>query len=99
MESKIISFSERRKLRDLKIKEKQFKTYLSSLKKDQLQIEANYIINKVNEHDLTDEFLLKSALLMDELANRVTINNMSHTISKFSKNLRSKMSADVPTLQ
>ena len=94
MKSKVISFVERKKLRDLKTKEKQFKAYLSSLKQDQLQTEANYIINKINEENLSDEFLLKSALLMDELATRVNVSNMSHTISKFSKNLRSKMKTD-----
>lgn len=91
MNSNIVSIVERKKLKDLKVKEKQFKSYLSSLKQDQLQIEANYIINKINEENLTDEFLLKGALLMDELATRVSVSKMSHTITKFSKNIRSKM--------
>lgn len=95
MNSNIVSIAERKKLKDLKIKEKQFKSYLSSLKQDQLQIEANYIINKINEENLTDEFLLKGALLMDELATRVNVSNMSHTITKFSKNIRSKMSNEL----
>lgn len=95
MNSNIVSIAERKKLKDLKIKEKQFKSYLSSLKQDQLQIEANYIINKINEENLTDEFLLKGALLMDELATRVNVSNMSHTITKFSKNIRSKMSKEL----
>lgn len=95
MNSNIVSMAERKKLRDLKTKEKQFKSYLSSLQQDQLQIEANYIINKINEENLTDEFLLKSALLMDELATRVNVTNMSHTIENFSKNIRSKMKSDL----
>ena len=94
MNSKIVSIAERRKLKELKNKEKQFKSYLSSLQQDQLQIEANYIINKINEDNLTDEFLLKSALLMDELAVRVSVANMSHTITKFSKNIRSKIKSE-----
>lgn len=95
MNSNIVSIAERKKLKDLKLKEKQFKSYLSSLQQDQLQIEANYIINKINEENLTDEFLLKSALLMDELATRVNVTNMSHTITNFSKNIRSKMKSDL----
>ena len=91
MDSNIVSIAERKKLKDLKVKEKQFKSYLSSLQQDQLQIEANYIINKINEDNLTDEFLLRGALLMDELATRVNVSNMSHTITNFSKNIRSKM--------
>lgn len=94
MESNIVSIAERKKLKDLKVKERQFKSYLSSLKQDQLQIEANYIINKINEENLTDEFLLRGALLMDELATRVNVSNMSHTITNFSKNIRSKMKSE-----
>lgn len=91
METNIVSLLERKKLKELKIKEKQFKSYLGSLKQDQLQSEANYIINKMGEENLSDEFLLKGALLMDELATRVSFANMSHTIALFSKNLRSKI--------
>lgn len=92
-ESNVVSLSERRKLKKLKATEKEFKSYLKSLKQDQLQTEANYIIEKVNEDNLSDEFLLKSALLMDELAMRINVDNMANTINKFATNLRSKVKA------
>ena len=37
--------------------------------------------------DVSEEYLLKSALLMDELAKRVSADNMSHTINKFAENI------------
>lgn len=90
MDSKVISLDKQRRLKKLKEKEEVFKSYLSKLKQEELQYEANYIINKVNEENLSDEFLLKSALLMDELAKRVEATHMANTINKFSANLRSK---------
>ena len=96
--SNVISLDQKRKLRDLKLKEKSFKKYLTSLKQEQLQFEANYIINKINDENLSDEFLLKSALLMDELAQRVSVGQMAHTINKYATNLRSKMELE-PTIQ
>ena len=95
MESNIISMEKQRKLRELKKQEKAFKTYLTKLKQEELQYEANYIINKVNENNLSDEFLLKSALLMDELAKRVDATQMANTIYKFSQNLREKFETQV----
>tara|TARA_Y100000768_G_scaffold388884_1_gene388277 strand:- start:6862 stop:7161 length:300 start_codon:yes stop_codon:yes gene_type:complete len=91
LDSNVISLNERRKLKELKETEKEFKGYLKSLKQDQLQFEANYIIEKINEENLSDEFLLKSALLMDELAMRINVENMANTINKFALNLRSKV--------
>ena len=90
MESNIISLEKGRRLKKLKDQEKVFKTYLEKLQQEELQYEANYIINKVNEENLSDEFLLKSALLMDELARRVEATQMANTITKFSENLRRK---------
>jgi hypothetical protein len=95
METNIFSIEKHRKLKNLKEKEKQFKVYLSSLKQEDLQYEANYIINKINEENLSDEFLLKSSLLMDELAKRVDANKMSNTINKFSSNIRSKIDTEL----
>jgi len=98
MDSNIISIDQQRRLKKLKEKEQVFKSYISKLKQSDLQFEANYIINKVNDEDLSQEFLLKSALLMEELAKRVDATQMSNTINKFSANLRSKMDI-VPSLQ
>lgn len=91
MDSKVISLDNQRRLKKLKEKEVVFKSYLSKLKQEELQYEANYIINKVNEENLSEEFLLKSALLMDELAKRVEATKMANTINKFSANLREKI--------
>ena len=90
MESNVVSIEQKRRLKKLKEKESTFKSYLSKLKQEQLQYEANYIINKVHEDDLSDEFLLKSALIMDELAKRVDAKQMSNTINKYSENIREK---------
>jgi hypothetical protein len=91
MDSKVISLDNQRRLKKLKEKEMVFKSYLTNLKQEELQYEANYIINKVNEENLSEEFLLKSALLMDELAKRVEATKMANTINKFSANLRDKI--------
>lgn len=91
MDSNVISFNEQKKLKELKQKEVIFKDYLSKLKQEELQYEANYITNKINDDNLDDEFLLKSALLMEELAKRVEATNLSSTINKFSENLRNKL--------
>lgn len=95
MDTNIYSIDKHRKLKDLKEKERQFKNYLSHLKQEDLQYEANYIINKINEENLSDEFLLKSSLLMEELAKRVDANHMSNTINKFSSNIRSKINTEI----
>jgi hypothetical protein len=91
MESNVVSLEAKRRLRELKKTERVFKSYLSKLKQEELQYEANYIINRVNDASLSEEFLLKSALIMDELALRVEAQSMSSTISKFSENLKNKM--------
>lgn len=95
MDSKIFSLDQHRELKQLKLKEAQFKGYLSALKQEELQYEANYIINKINDENLSQEFILKSALLMDELAKRVTATQMANTINKFADNLKAKLE---PTL-
>lgn len=71
--------------------EKKFKVYLSSLKQEQLQYESNFLINKFGENGLSEEDLLKSALLMDELAKRMSADKMSQTIVDFASNIRAKM--------
>ena len=91
MSSNIISLDQQRRLKSLKEQEGTFKKYLAKLQHEELQYEANHIINKVNEENLSDEFLLKSALLMEELANRVEATKMSNTINKFSLNIRERL--------
>lgn len=99
--SNVVEFAEAKRTLLLKQKEKQFKNYLSSLKQDQLQIEANFLMNKVG-NDLNDEALMKSALLMEELAKRVSSDNISNSIHKFAGDIREKLRSDAdekPTLQ
>ncbi len=91
MSSNIISLDQQRRLKSLKEQEVSFKGYLTQLKHEELQYEANHIINKVHEENLSEEFLLKSALLMEELANRVEATKMSNTITKFSTNIRARL--------
>ena len=91
MDTNIYSLEKTRELKSLKETEVSFQSYLNVLKQEELQYEANYIIDKINDDDLSNEFLLKSSLLMDELAKRVQASSMANTISKYSKNLRSKL--------
>lgn len=91
MDANIYSLEKTRELKILKETETKFQSYLNVLKQEELQYEANYIIDKINDEDLSNEFLLKSSLLMDELAKRVQASSMANTISKYSKNLRGKL--------
>lgn len=88
--SNVVDLESKRKLHALKKTEAGFKTYLASLKQEQLQTEANYLLNQFSD-EYNEEYILKSALLMDELAKRVSANNMSHTINKYAENLRDKL--------
>lgn len=92
VDANVIDLGQAREKLALKQKEEQFKKYLSSLKQEQLQYEANYLMNKAGT-DLDQETLLKSALLMEELAKRVSANSatkMSDTISSYAEELRKK---------
>lgn len=86
----VVEIETLRKKQELKKTEMNFKNYLSSLKQDQLQVEATYLLNKMTDN-LSEEFLLKSALLMDELAKRVSAESMSNTINSFANNIREKI--------
>lgn len=91
VDANVIDLGQAREKLALKQKEEQFKKYLGSLKQEQLQYEANYLMNKAGS-DLDQETLLKSALLMEELARRVSANKMSDTISSYAEELRKKTS-------
>ena len=77
---------------ELKVKkaETEFKNYLKTLKQEELQSEANYILNTMGD-DLSIEDLNKSALLMEELAKRVSNNNMSSSINDLAETLRKQL--------
>lgn len=87
-DANVIDLSQAKTKLELKNKEERFKRYLSSLKKEQLQTEANYILNK--SRGLDEETLMKSALLMEELAKRVSANKISNTINRLAKDLKDK---------
>ncbi|MCO4754693.1 MAG: hypothetical protein KC478_09420 [Bacteriovoracaceae bacterium] len=88
---KVVSLAEKREEIYFKRKESEFKSYLGKLKLGELRHEANYIIERMKEDNLEDEFLLKGAMLMEELATRVNEQGMSEQISCFADNLKSKM--------
>ncbi len=88
--SNVVDLQQQRKKAALKKTEHNFKAYLSSLKQEQLQTEANFLLNQFSD-EYSEDYLLKSALLMDELAKRVSATNMSHTINKYAQNLREKL--------
>lgn len=88
--SNVVDLEQQRRKAALKKTELSFKSYLSSLKQEQLQTEANFLLNQFSD-EYNEDYLLKSALLMDELAKRVSATNMSHTINKYAQNLREKL--------
>ncbi len=87
----IVSLEKTRELRSLKQTETKFMSYLNVLKQEELQYEANHIIDKITMRTSLMKFLLKSSLLMDELAKRVQASSMANTINNYSKNLRVKL--------
>ncbi|MCT4641383.1 MAG: hypothetical protein N4A33_03730 [Bacteriovoracaceae bacterium] len=87
----LINLSAAKKQLELTKKESQFKTYLKSLKREELQYEADFIMGQMGK-DLNSESLRKSALLMEELASRVSDNTMSESINEFATNIREKIS-------
>lgn len=88
--SNVLDLERQRKKSALKKTELNFKAYLASLKQEQLQTEADFLLNQFSD-EYSEDYLLKSALLMDELAKRVSATNMSHTINKYAQNLRDKL--------
>lgn len=89
----VVSIEELRKKNKQQKQEASFKAYLKSLKQEQLQYEANYLLNRIDivvEVDQKDELLLKSALLMDEIALRVSNGTLSANINEFAEEIRSK---------
>lgn len=75
---------------ELKRSEAKFKNYLGALKQEELQTEANFIMNSMGQ-DLDVDSLRKSALLMEELAKRVSVDSMSSSISDLANNLRDQL--------
>lgn len=89
--TKVISIEDLRKKKEIESKQKHFKLYLSKLKTNELQYEANFIINRIKDEDQGIDFYLKGALLMDELALRIEQEGMATTIRNFSKKLKDKL--------
>jgi uncharacterized membrane protein YheB (UPF0754 family) len=89
--TKVVSLEKLRAEKAFREKENTFKKYLTSLKTSELQHEANYIINRVQDEDQSEDFYLKGALLMDELASRINELGLSSTIKQFSEKLKTKL--------
>ncbi len=88
---KVVSLEEKRAEFLFKKKEGEFKKYLTGLKLDELRHEANFIIERMSEEELENEFLLKGAMLMEELASRIEGDRMSERISLFAEGLKKRM--------
>lgn len=86
----VVSIEDARKLRYLKDKEKEFKDYLKTLKQDQLQNEVNFLLSKIDSSS-NQEYILKSAMLLDEIASRVNVDSMSISINQFANEVRTKL--------
>lgn len=97
MRNNVIGMESAKNKLKLKKNEKEFKNYLGSLKQEELQIEANYIMNSMGQ-DLDVDALRKSALLMEELAKRVSVDSMSSSISDFATSLRTQLTEKTRTL-
>lgn len=90
---KVVSLAEKRAEFLFRQKEDEFKSYLSNLKLEELRVEANFIIDRMGEENLEDEFLMKGAMLMEELAKRIQGDKMSEQVSKFAKTLKEKVNS------
>lgn len=97
MKNNVIGMESAKNEIELKRSEAKFKNYLSALKQEELQTEANYIMNSMGQ-DLDVESLKKSALLMEELAKRVSVDSMSSSISDFANSLRNQLNEKTKTL-
>jgi preprotein translocase subunit SecA len=76
-----------------KIKEtREFESYLRSLSQDQLEYEAMFLIEKIQNDQLGDKELNQSYLLLKELAKRVDNENLKELIEAFADNLKQKQS-------
>lgn len=87
----IFSIDNLREKKVLQTEEKNFKKYLGALKQEELQYEADHLLNNLDDSNLSEKFLLKSALLMEELAKRVDAQSISQRISNYSSELRDKL--------
>lgn len=94
---KVVSLNEFKQKKSLLQEEKEFQTYLKTLRQDQLQIEANYLIKTLDEKGATDKSLHQIALLMEELATRVDGDKMSSDINEFAANIRNKFKIELTT--
>lgn len=97
MKNNVIGMESAKTQIELKKSEAKFKNYLSALKQEELQTEANYIMNSMGQ-DLDVDSLRKSALLMEELAKRVSVDSMSSSISDFANSLRDQLNEKTKTL-
>ena len=91
--SNVVSIDDQRKKQKQQKQEESFRSYLKSLKQEQLQYEANYLLNRIEDvvdKNQKDDLLLKSALLMDEIAHRVSNGSLSANINEFAQDIRSK---------
>ena len=86
----VVSIEDARRIRNLKDKEKEFKEYLKTLKQDQLQSEVDFLLSNIDSSN-NQEYILKSAMFLDELATRVNVNSMSISINQFASEVRSKL--------
>lgn len=90
MKNNVIGLEKAKVELESKRADQKFQNYLSALKQEELQIEANYIMNNMGS-DLDAESLKKSAMLMEELAKRVSADDISNSINKFATNLRDQI--------
>lgn len=87
----VVSLEDARKLRQFKSKETGFKAYLKTLKEGQLQHEINYLLDQIDHSENKQEYILKCAMLLDELATRVDNKHMTLSINQFAQEVRSKL--------
>lgn len=92
--AQVFSIKSHREKKEQDLKEQSFKCYLNSLKQDQLQHEAIYLMNKFQNEHMTNETLRMSAMLMEELAKRVDVISMKESIKNFAFNIRNKIETD-----
>jgi hypothetical protein len=89
--NKVISLEKKREELEFKKKELNLKKYLESLKTNELQYEANDIIDQLNNGPVNNDDIFKGAVLMEEFAKRIDTKQMSEQVTSYANGLKTRL--------
>lgn len=92
---KVVSIEQLRKDKQRRQEHAEFRGYLKSLPQDRLQYEAEFLIGQIESEGVCDKHLTRVALLMEELASRVSGEKMTSMINEFASSIRNKLNIEV----